>query len=132
MKRYLLLFAFLNAINLVAQTLTPKQEQTIREIISRHFYDEGTNIQLNVGEESFCFVGKDTFFNPPGFRYIFKLSGDTLVRLDKSKFHGSNFNRYFFEHKNKLYFLGGYGMYLTHNNLEVFNLTTNRWSIAAT
>jgi hypothetical protein len=104
MKRYLLLFAFLNAINLVAQTLTPKQEQTIRELISKHYYDEGFNVQLNLGESSFCVIGKDTFFNPPGYRYIFKLSGDTLVRIDKSKFHGSNFNRYFFEHENKLHF----------------------------
>ena len=132
MKLHFLLFACLNVINLFAQTLTPKQEKVVREIISQHFYDEGANIQLNVGEESFCFLGKDTFFNPPGYHYIFKLSGDTLVRLDKSKFHGNNFNRYFFKHKNKLYFLGGYGMYLTHNNLEVFDPITNRWSIAAT
>jgi hypothetical protein len=132
MKLYLLLFAFLNAINLVAQTLTPKQEQTIRGLISKHYYDEGFNVQLNLGESSFCVIGNDTFFNPPGFRYIFKLSGDTLVRLDKSKFHGSNFNRYLFEHKHKLYLLGGYGMYITHNNLEIFDPITNRWSIAST
>lgn len=121
----LLLWAHLS----MGQILKPKQEALIRNTIASQFGWEIANSRvLNLGRASFCKVGKDTLYNLAGFHYVFKLVGDSAIRLDKSKYHGSDFRRYIFEWRKNLYSLGGYGMFQSNNILKYFNTKTNEWT----
>lgn len=80
----------------------------------------------------FCFIGNDTFVNPDGFHFLFKLQNDTIIRLDHSIFHGANFGRYLFTYNKNIYLLGGYGLFNTNNNLETLNWKTKEWVIEKT
>ncbi|MCG9879579.1 MAG: hypothetical protein MH472_03180 [Bacteroidia bacterium] len=63
---------------------------------------------------------------------MFKLKNDSIIRLDKSVFHGGNFDRFLFTYNNKIHLIGGYGLFNTNNNIEVFNFKTREWGITAT
>jgi len=121
---------FINAIK--AQKLTDKQETTIRKTIEAQYGDYNTIAKLNLGLANFCVVGKDTLYNPDGFHYVFKLSGDSAIRLDHSIWHGGNFRRFLFSDNDNLYALGGYGFFTTNNNLEYFNPKIKEWSCKPT
>lgn len=120
---FLLLPFFLNG-----QILQPKQEQAILNTIASQFgMEEANNQILNLGPRNFQIIGRDTFFNPNGFLYVFKINGDTLKRLDKSIFHGFDNHRYLFSFDNKLFSLGGYGGFTTNNNVKFFNEKSQGW-----
>lgn len=132
MKLRLLVFASLITFSLFAQTLTPKQELTIRSLMVKYF-GERINVEpLYTGIHSFVYIKNDTFYTPDGFHYIFKLKNDTALRLDNTFYHGSNFRRFLFTRGSSIYQLGGYGFYQTNNNLEVFDLQTNKWRLEKT
>jgi hypothetical protein len=52
--------------------------------------------------------------------------------LDKSIYHGSNFWRYLFEYNGQIFTLGGYGQFVTNNNLESFNFDSKEWYLVKT
>jgi len=116
----------------IAQKLTPKQTNIIRKTIVRYLEKEANLRVLETGKAAFLPIGKDTFFNIHGLRYVFKLQGDSAIRLDQSVYHGSNFHRYLFQHDGKMMSLGGYGMFVTNNNLEAFNVEAREWYIVKT
>jgi hypothetical protein len=132
MKLSLLHFAILISNFLFSQTLTPKQERAIRGTMVYYFGESINREPLKVGMASFLYVGKDTFYSPNGFHYVFQLKGDTAIRLDKTYFHGGNFRRYLYARGKYIYQLGGYGLYNTNNNLEVFDLSINKWRLEKT
>lgn len=115
-----------------AQKLSSKQESTIRKTINNQYGEVDKTIKLEVGKGSFCAVGKDTFFNPIGFHYVFKLESDSAKRLDCCVWHGGNFRRFLFSYKEVLYALGGYGFFTTNNNLEYFNPQIKEWTFSPT
>ena len=111
-----------------SQILTKKQESAIKNTIASQFGEQfAKNINLNLGSTNFQNLAGDTLFNPNGFNYIFKLTSDTLLRLDHSLFHGADNNRFLFSYNNKLYALGGYGHFATNNTLKYFNFISNEW-----
>ena len=115
-----------------AQKLSLKQETTIRKTIANQYGEVDKTIKLEVGKGSFCEVGKDTFFNPIGFHYVFKLESDSAKRLDCCVWHGGNFRRFLFSYQEFLYALGGYGFFTTNNNLQYFNSQTKEWTFSPT
>lgn len=115
-----------------AQRLSLKQEAFIRKTISDQYGQMSSSTPLGLGRANFCAVNKDTFFNPAGVHYVFKLRGDSAERMDHCVWHGSNFDRYLFEWQNTLYALGGYGFFTTNNNLQYFNAQLKEWSFKAT
>jgi len=115
-----------------AQRLTTNQTQTIRNTILQNLGKEANLRVLENGKGAFLPIGKDTLFNIHGLRYVFKLKGDSAIRLDKSVYHGSNFHRYLFQHDGKMMALGGYGMFVTNNNLEAFNPEAHEWYLIKT
>ena len=115
-----------------AQRLSTNQTQTIRNTIFQNLGKEANLRVLENGKGAFLPIGKDTLFNIHGLRYVFKLKGDSAIRLDKSVYHGSNFYRYLFEHDGKMMALGGYGMFVTNNNLEAFNPEAHEWYLVKT
>ena len=134
LKKCTLILLIINGFpNLItAQKLTAKQETTIRKTIEAQYGDYNSTIWLNTGMSTFCVVNKDTLYNPDGFHYVFKLSGDSAIRLDHSIWHGGNFRRFLFSDNDNLYALGGYGFFTTNNNLEYFNPKIKEWSFKQT
>ena len=117
---------------LFSQQLCKNQEHIIRDIITRYLGAEANLRVLNNGKLSFLTVGNDTLFNIHGLRYVFKLHGDSVTRLDQSVYHGSNFYRYLFEYEGKMLALGGYGMFVTNHNLEAFSPESHEWYLIET
>lgn len=132
MKLYSLILTLLLSSNLFAQTLTENQEQIIRNLMVQYYGDGVKSEPLNTGFNSFVFIKSDTFYSPDGFHYLFKLTKDTALRLDKTFYHGGNFRRFLFTRGNLVFHLGGYGLYNTNNNLEVFDLSINKWRLEKT
>ena len=121
----LLLWAHLS----MGQTLKPKQEALIRNTIASQFgWEIANSAILNLGRASFCKVGKDTLYKLPGYHYVFKIKNDTAFRIDKSKFHGIDNYSTIFNWQNKLFCIGGYGMFLSHSTLKYFNNKTHEWT----
>lgn len=133
MKLRLLVFASLITFSLFAQTLTPKQEQIVRGVIAKQFNDEmANNTALYLGENSFVLIENDTFLSLQGYHYLFRLKNDSAERLDHSFFHGGNFERYLYVYDGKIYLMGGYGLFNTNNNIEVFDFKSKEWGVIKT
>lgn len=109
------------------QHLNPLQEDVVRKTMSAQFADVGKTRVLNLGKDVFCVVGNDTLYNPDGYNYVFKLHRDSITRIDRSLYHGSNHNRFLFANNSELCALGGYGFFSTNNNLQVFNPNVKEW-----
>lgn len=131
---YPIIFFFLFALGLKlsAQKLNAYQEKYVRNVIAHQFYECANGVNFESGMANFCIINHDTFFNPIGYKYLFQLKADSIERLDHSMFHGGNFKRFLFSDSQNIYLLGGYGMFVTHNNLEVFDLKSHEWYIKAT
>jgi hypothetical protein len=115
-----------------SQILTKKQESAIKNTISSQFgATVFKDLNLNLGLDNFQYIAGDTLFNPDGFNYVFKLTSDTLLRLDQSIFHGADNDRFLFTYNNTLYALGGYGHFTTNNNLKQFNFTNHEWQFVS-
>jgi hypothetical protein len=130
--RFIFLFFCFVPILSSAQTLSKKQEAAIRSELGNFKNNIEKPIPLNLGRNTFCFIENDTFYNPVGFHFLFKLQNDSITRLDHSFFHGANFGRYLFTHNKNIYLLGGYGLFNTNNNLEIFNWKKQEWEIERT
>ncbi len=115
-----------NLIN--AQTITEKQQKIIKATVAKQFGEVSNTLNFDNEINNICTIGIDTFYNRGGFYYLFQLKGDSAIRLDRSSYHGANFNSYFFSWKNTIYLLGGYGFFTTHNNLISFNENKREWA----
>jgi hypothetical protein len=129
---FLFVFVIISANRCFAQQLNSKQEKIIRQTIASQFGDAFDNEAIKEDQNAFKIIGNDTLFNLEGFHYVFKLIGDSAVRLDHSIWHGGNFRRFLFTYDTNLFALGGYGFFTTNNNLEYFNYKTKEWSVMAT
>lgn len=131
---YPVIFFFLFALSskLSAQKLNAYQDKFVHDVIARQFYECADGANFERGMANFCVLNQDTFFNPWGYQYLFQLKGDSIERLDYSMFHGGNFKRFLFTDSQTIYLLGGYGMFVTHNNLEAFDFKSHEWYIKAT
>ena len=130
---YFLILLYLFVFKLSAQKLNDYQDKYVREVIAHQFYEcANRSVSFERGMANFCVINKDTFFNPWGYQYLFHLKGDSIERLDHSMFHGGNFKRFLFTDSQNIYLLGGYGMFITHNNLEAFDFKSGEWYNKAT
>jgi len=116
----------------IAQQLSLKQQMLIEKTIQPILQEEAGKHELLLGKGAFVQLGQDTLFNIHGLRYLFKITGDSVIRLDKSIYHGSNFWRYLFEYNGQIFTLGGYGQFVTNNNLESFNFDSKEWYLVKT
>lgn len=131
MMRLLLPFIFLLfSVRLSAQT-TPSLNQQ-KELIDAGLLATGQKVEqpFQLGFQNFVFLNSDTLFNFNGYSNLYQLKNNKVLRLDDSKFHGFNFNRYLFTYQNRIYQIGGYGFFRTNNELLTF---VNRgWEVCAT
>ena len=128
MIRPLLCSLALFPIIALSQTLHYKQDSTIKRTIASQFGPHlAKGLDLNLGRLNFQILNQDTLFNPNGFNYVFKLKGDSSIRLDHCIFHGYNNQRFLFVYHDTLFALGGYGHFTTNNNLISFNFRLKEW-----
>ncbi len=128
MKQIILIILIYLPFGSFSQILTKKQESAIKNTIASQFGTsslDGYNLYL--GRANFQYLDGITLFNPQGYNYVFKLTSDTLFRLDHSRFHGADHFRFLFTYKHTYYALGGYGHFTTNNILKYFNFSTNEW-----
>ncbi|MCF8284106.1 MAG: hypothetical protein K9I48_03940, partial [Sphingobacteriales bacterium] len=111
-----------------SQKLTPKQQNIIAKDLSHYIFNDTIYFNFNMGLKCFAISDKDTFYNPNGFHLLYLLKNGSAERLDKSYFHGHNFDRFMYTHNNKIYLMGGYGMFNTNNIIESFDLNTQEWN----
>ena len=116
----------------IAQRLSLKQQLLIEKTIQPILQEEAGKHELLLGKGAFVQLGQDTLFNIHGLRYLFKITGDTVIRLDKSIYHGSSFWRYLFEYNGQIFTMGGYGQFVTNSNLESFNFNSKEWYLVKT
>lgn len=113
-----------------AQTIPSLIQQ--KDLIEASMRATGHRVEqpFQLGFQNFIFLNGDTLFNFNGYSNMFQLKKNKVLRLDDSKFHGFNFNRYLFTHQNRIYQIGGYGFFRTNNELLIF---VNRgWEVCAT
>ena len=121
------IFFLFFTLTLFSQPLKPKQLKIVKQTIASQFGKVSEQVFLEMTPKTTCVIESDTFFNPDGYYYLFQLKGDSAIRLDLSSFHGASYHRTLFAWQNKLYQLGGYGFYETHNNLIYFEKNSREW-----
>lgn len=128
--KFFLIVLFISAIvpPSFSQKLTPKQQNIIAKDLSHYIFNDTIYFNFNMGLKCFAISDKDTFYNPNGFHLLYLLKNGSAERLDKSYFHGHNFDRFMYTHNNKIYLMGGYGMFNTNNIIESFDLNTQEWN----
>ena len=70
------------------------------------------------------------YFNPNGTLHLFKIKFDSTIsveKISKGIYHGSTFNRYLFNNKNKIYSFGGEGLWASCSKLLEFNIKNREW-----
>jgi hypothetical protein len=117
--------------NIFPQQLNEKQKIAIQTVIEKQFGSAAAKLDL-LKYNTFVTIKSDTFFNPGGYFYLFKLKGDSLERIDRSFFHGTTFNRFLFSWDDQIFQLGGYGMFMTNNLLLRFSYTGKDWQAVRT
>lgn len=114
-----------------SQKLTPQQRAVISKDLAHYIFSDSANYCYEMGEQNFAISGNDTFYNPDGFHLLYRLKNGNAERMDKSCFHGHNFGRIMFIYLNKIYLIGGYGLFTTNNIIESFDPTTREWNFVA-
>lgn len=89
----------------------------------------GSEYQRPIKRSEIIIIQNDTFLNPEGTLYLYKIQNNALRRIDKSTFHGVFFGRYLFQHENIIYQFGGQGLFLKHSNLLMFDSVNVDWRL---
>jgi len=119
------------SFSLFPQRLNEKQKIAVQTVVEKQFGNAAAKLDLDK-YNTFVTIKSDTFFNPGGYFYLFKLKGDSLERIDRSSFHGTTFNRFLFSWGDQIFQLGGYGMFMTNNLLLRFSYTGKDWQVVRT
>ncbi len=71
---------------------------------------------------------KDSIFAVhPGGGYLYKIDGEKLIRVDRSRAHLNQFGSNIFSFKDTLYNLGGYGLWNSKSTLTYFDENLKSW-----
>ena len=72
---------------------------------------------------------KNIYLISRGVGLVYQLKGDSIIRKDRSFNWRSRYNTNFFYKDDKIYSLGGYGLWTSKNNLIFFDKTTTEWML---
>ena len=71
--------------------------------------------------------GESVYFLYPGGGIVYKYNDNEIQRIDDSFAHRNQFSGFFFEYKNELYLLGGYGYWDAKSYLTKFDFLSGSW-----
>jgi hypothetical protein len=77
------------------------------------------------------------FYNIKGRNYlvhkgcgeVYEFKNDSIIRIDHSFKHNSQYHAASFVYKDEIYFFGGYGMFTYKNILTKYDFKTNEWDL---
>lgn len=87
--------------------------------LKEHFFDSFILVNDTLG-----------YLNPNGTLHLFEIIfKDSIIvnKLSISKYHGSNFNRHLFIHDNRIFSLGGSGLFNSFGKLIEFDFRSGEW-----
>ena len=97
----------------------------------QHTYTfKGDNTTFDAFKESFRPITLSNgrlFFVYKGIGEVYELVNDTLKRVDHSFKHENQFYHSLFEHNNRIYAFGGYGLFTFKNILVYFDDVSKEW-----
>ena len=132
MKYYILLSSIVLSLNGFSKITPPKIE--LKEIIFKLREFNDPTVTRNLEENFFKNLrfqnDSIAYFNPNGTLHLFKIKFDSTVsveKISKGIYHGSTFNRYLFNNKNKIYSFGGEGLWASCSKLLEFNIKNREW-----
>ena len=70
---------------------------------------------------------ESVYFLYPGGGIVYKYNDNEIQRIDDSFAHRNQFSGFFFEYKNELYLLGGYGYWDAKSYLTKFDFQSGSW-----
>ena len=128
-----LLIAFLFSLNNYGQTwnyndrislfIEAKTQKTIVFVNDSLFYKNGKRFQLKtayfpgkLNEYLALNIGKKTFLVHSGCGPVLEFRNDSIVRVDNSYLHNSQFGTTPFVYNNQIHYFGGYGLF-TYKNI---------------
>ena len=74
-------------------------------------------------------LNNEVYLISRGVGLVYRLQGDSIIRIDRSFDWRSRYNTNFFFKDNKIYSLGGYGLWTLKNNLIYFDEKAAEWSL---
>jgi hypothetical protein len=94
------------------------------------FIFKGDHINFETFKESFrpiTLSNGQLFFVYKAIGEVYELKNDTLQRIDHSFKHENQFFHSLFEHNNRIYAFGGYGLFTFKNILVYFDEVSKEW-----
>ena len=94
------------------------------------FVFKGDQLNFELFKESFRPITLSNgrlFFVYKAIGEVYELKNDTLQRIDHSFKHENQYNHSLFEHNNRIYAFGGYGLFTFKNILVYFDDVSREW-----
>lgn len=112
-----------------------KSQQPIVIINDSLFYKNGKRFQLKttqfpgkISEYLALNIGKKTFLAHSGCGPVLEFRNDSLVRIDNSYLHNSQFGTTPFVYNNQIHYFGGYGLFTYKNIITRYDFKNGEWN----
>jgi hypothetical protein len=133
MKYYLILSLLVFSLHGFSKITPPKID--LKEVLIKLEEFNDPTITRNLKGDFFKNIrfqnDSVAYFNPNGTLHLFKIKFKSntvsVEKLSKGIYHGSTFNRYFFNNENKFYSFGGEGLWASCSKLLEFNKKNREW-----
>ncbi|MEY2692377.1 MAG: hypothetical protein RIT03_767 [Bacteroidota bacterium] len=86
-----------------------------------------TEYPAKLQEYIFFNIDTKTYLVHDGCGPVLEFRNDSIVRIDNSFLHRSQFGAAKFVYNNEIYFFGGYGLFTTKNILTKYNFKSKEW-----
>jgi hypothetical protein len=112
-----------------------KTEKTIVFINDSLFYKNGKRFQLKttsfpgkLNEYLPISIAKKTYLVHSGCGPVLEFRNDSLVRIDNSYLHNSQFGNTSFVYNNQIHYFGGYGLFTYKNIITRYDFKNGEWN----
>jgi hypothetical protein len=140
-----LIFVLLFSLNVFSQTwnyndrislfIEAKSQKTIVFVNNTLFYKNGKRFQLKstpfpgkINDYLPINVAKKTYLVHSGCGPVLEFRNDSIVRVDNSYLHNSQFGSTPFIYNKQIYFFGGYGLFTYKNIITRFDYKNGEWN----
>ena len=112
-----------------------KTQKTIVFVNDSLFYKNGKRFQLKstpfpgkLNEYLPLNVGKKTYLVHSGCGPVLEFRNDSIVRVDNSYLHNSQFGSTSFVYNNQIHYFGGYGLFTYKNIITRYDFKSGEWN----
>jgi hypothetical protein len=112
-----------------------KTQKTIVFVNDSLFYKNGKRFQLKttsfpgkLNEYLALNIGKKTFLAHSGCGPVLEFRNDSIVRVDNSYLHNSQFGTTPFVYNNQIHYFGGYGLFTYKNIITRYDFQNGEWN----